>query len=215
MSPARSGNSRLQPFQLAATIGAALDEDVLVEPRLRLQRDARGPVEQCLRICFGEVGEDQSLAGVVGRLAEGAVPGARKRVDVRRLERRLLQRGRVRVEVVAKDGELGRSPVAAEPMRLALCLRALPSRHPFILNGRPARVHHKYGKAGRIREGDRAACDRSARLHGVEIGEQPHAEFHAVVGVAELARSGLLGDGRESISSDATGRVGILEARTG
>jgi hypothetical protein len=46
------------------------------------------------------------------------------------------------------------------------------------------------GKAGRIREGDRAACDRSARLHGVEVGEQPHPEFNAVVGVAEFTLLG-------------------------
>jgi hypothetical protein len=129
MSSLSAGNFSLESFELLAALGAALDEDVLVEAGLHLQRELRRAVEQLLWCRLGEVGEEQGLGGAARLgLTRGARAGAGERINVGLVERPLRRRlavqcRRVAFQVLREDFELGGGPVATESMRRALgCL---------------------------------------------------------------------------------------------
>ena len=120
------GELDLQALELCATVGAPLDEDVLVESWFDLEREPRRAVQQLLGCRLGEVGEQQRLVRCARRALAGcAGPRAGERVDVRLPERLsggrlVLQRLGVGGQVLLEDVELRLSPVAAEPVRGAL-----------------------------------------------------------------------------------------------
>jgi len=116
----------LEGVELGAALRAPLDEDVLVEAGLGLERQARRPVEQPLWLVCRQVREHE--AQVVGIVAAGfPVTGAGEGVDVALAEGRGLERDRVALEVALGDRELGDRPITAKPMGFPAA-RGLP-RH--------------------------------------------------------------------------------------
>jgi hypothetical protein len=125
------GELALQRFELAAPLCVALNEDVAVEARLDLQREARRPVEQPLRIIGGEIWERERAGGRVlfAIPSCGAVAGAGECVDVRLTEGLVLQCGGVLGEVLADHVQLCRGPVPSEAVGRTLCCWSRPPCH--------------------------------------------------------------------------------------
>ncbi len=110
------GEFRLQRFELSTALGAALDEDVLVEAGLHPQRSTCRAIEQPLRRWLGELGKQERLRRVVSVviIARGSRAGPREGVDVRLAKTLPFERVRVAREVLLDDYELRLGPVSAE-----------------------------------------------------------------------------------------------------
>jgi hypothetical protein len=203
-----------EPLELRASLRITLDENVLVETRLRLQSEPRRSIEQSPWSGLGKF-RKQSLLARARRtlvLARLAGPRAGERVDVplheRASFRRLIpERPGVALEILLQDLEFLGRPVAAETVARSAPLGVRLS-FAFRRHGRTTHRDHSAPRASAQlrprspRERPRAS---SARLnaHGLATRRCRHA--------AETARSRSRSTDRAdapTLTSDDVGRLG-------
>lgn len=126
----------VEDFELLASTGISLAENVFVESGLRPQGQARGAFDKSLCLALSEIGKQKYLQCLLFFFASlFTIAGAGKRIDIGLakwplLARHVLDGGRIALQIPGEHIKFGRGPAPAKSMSFSIffpCLGGISS----------------------------------------------------------------------------------------